>query len=374
MPCRPLHLKPFTTRLNSAAARLRGQQSRRISAADTGVQCRLREHRAVFEPHGLPFVQGVAHEQGTAAGFGRRPAGQRWAARTSWPRHLLHVNLSKMTLLFRLVILRLHNHGVYFERRVFGGSFRPAAAHPRPQPPPQICLRPGTRHMFLQLRFFQSACRCLATTENATALRTSSNDSSSSCCPRLLSSRPTRSRLSYSQARAVALIMQAAARVTHHPAGITINDSSDAVRSLLALRRMGGSGGIPITIITSCELRALDPPESSRSSLLHLFAMWQQDETCEASDAAAIGDVCVCSIQIDKIDAALTGICSTPRFRCPGPSRPSPLLQLYPLSPLHPTHQAPETPFVPYLPGGSSGWAWAACKTRWSKRRAPCSS
>ena len=163
-------------------------------------------------------------------------------------------------------------------------------------------------------------------------------------------------------------------RVTRHSAGITINDSSDAVRTLLALRRMGSSGGIPITIITSCELRALDPPDSSRSSLLHLFAMWQQDETGEASDAAAIGDVSVCSIQIDKIDAALTGKSSTARFRCPGPSRPSPLLQPSPLSPLHPTPQAPEMPFVPSLLGGSSGWVWAVCRTRWSKRRARCSS
>jgi hypothetical protein len=73
---------------------------------------------------------------------------------------------------------------------------------------------------------------------------------------------------------------------------------------------MGGSGHIPITIITSCELRVLDPPEPSPSSLLHLFAMWQEDGAGEGTDAAAGGDVSVCSIQIEKIDAALTGTSS----------------------------------------------------------------
>jgi hypothetical protein len=80
--------------------------------------------------------------------------------------------------------------------------------------------------------------------------------------------------------------------------GISIANASDAVRTLLALRRMGGSRCIPITVITSCELRATEECPPYRPQL-HLFAMWGQD------DVAA--DLNVCSIQIDKVDAALTG-------------------------------------------------------------------
>jgi hypothetical protein len=75
------------------------------------------------------------------------------------------------------------------------------------------------------------------------------------------------------------------------------------VRTLLALRRLGGAGCIPITIITSCELQSRDASSTSRPQL-HLFAMWGQDE---AAGEEATGDVNVCSIQIDKVDAALTG-------------------------------------------------------------------
>lgn len=93
--------------------------------------------------------------------------------------------------------------------------------------------------------------------------------------------------------------------------GITISSASDAVRSLLALRRMGGGGRIPVTVITSCELRVLETPAPS-APLLHLFAMWGQDEIVGGESVAA-GGVSVCSIEIDKIDAALTGISAKPR-------------------------------------------------------------
>ncbi len=95
-------------------------------------------------------------------------------------------------------------------------------------------------------------------------------------------------------------------------AGITITNSSDATRTLLSLRRMGGGGNIPIVVITSCELRDLAPPAPA-TPLLHLFAMWDRDgrEGC-AEAAAEADDVNVCSIEIDKIDAALTG--ASPSF------------------------------------------------------------